>query len=88
MFPDGVDYIIDTTGVVPLLQSSIKALGHEGVLAVVGFAPGGSSLTIDPLDFMINCKHIIGSIEGSSNPAQILPQLVDLYKQGKFPVDK
>ncbi|KAJ5758811.1 Polyketide synthase enoylreductase [Penicillium odoratum] len=49
MFPDGVDYIIDTTGGVPLLQSSIKALGHEGMLAIVGVAPGGSSLTIDPL---------------------------------------
>lgn len=109
MFPDGVDHIIDTTGVVPLLQSSVKALGHEGMLAIVGVAPGGSSMTIDPLDLMINCKRIVGSIEGSANPAQvclyyvqfhhqtrliactltqILPQLIDLYKQGKFPVDK
>ncbi|KAJ6088710.1 Polyketide synthase enoylreductase [Penicillium sp. IBT 16267x] len=88
MFPDGVDHIIDTTGVVPLLQSSIKALGHEGVLAIVGVAPGGSSLTIDPLEFMLSCKRIVGSIEGSADPAQILPQLIDLYKQGKFPVDK
>ncbi|KAJ5547900.1 Polyketide synthase enoylreductase [Penicillium frequentans] len=88
MFPDGVDHIIDTTGVVPLLQSSIKALGHEGMLAIVGVAPGGASMTIDPLDIMLNCKRIVGSIEGSANPAQILPQLIDLYKQGKFPVDK
>ncbi|KAJ5671263.1 Polyketide synthase enoylreductase [Penicillium longicatenatum] len=87
-FADGVDHIIDTTGVVPLLQSAIKALGHEGVLAIVGVAPGGSALTIDPLDFMINCKRIVGSIEGSANPTQILPQLIDLYKRGKFPVDK
>lgn len=71
MFPDGVDQIIDTTGVVSLLQSSVKALGHEGILALVGVAPDGSSLAIDPLDLMINCKRIVGSIEGSSNPAQV-----------------
>jgi len=71
IFPDGVDQIIDTTGVVPLLQSSIKALGHEGMLAIVGVAPSGSSLTIDPLEFMLSCKRIVGSIEGSANPAQV-----------------
>ncbi|KAJ5082806.1 Polyketide synthase enoylreductase [Penicillium argentinense] len=88
LFPGGVDQILDTTGVVALLESSVKALGHEGVLAIVGVAPGGSSLKIDPLEFMVNCKRIIGAIEGSANPAKLIPQLVDWYKQGKFPVDR
>ncbi|GLI76564.1 hypothetical protein PoHVEF18_004837 [Penicillium ochrochloron] len=88
LFPGGLDQIIDTTGVVPLMQSSIKALGHEGTLAIVGVAPTGASLSIDPLEFMINCKRIVGAIEGSSNPATLLPQLISWYKEGKFPVDK
>lgn len=71
MFPGGVDQILDTTGVVPLLESAVKSLGHEGVLAIVGVAPGGSSLAIDPLELMINCKRIVGAIEGSSNPAKV-----------------
>jgi Zn-dependent alcohol dehydrogenase len=71
LFPGGLDQIIDTTGVVPLLQSSIKALGHEGTLAIVGVAPTGASLSIDPLEFMINCKRVVGAIEGSSNPATV-----------------
>ncbi|KAF3389212.1 Aryl-alcohol dehydrogenase [Penicillium rolfsii] len=88
LFPNGVDHIIDTTGVVTLMQSSIKALGHEGTLAIVGVAPAGSSLSIDPLEFMVNCKRIVGAIEGSCNPAMLLPQLIGWYKAGKFPVDK
>ncbi|KAJ5779621.1 Polyketide synthase enoylreductase [Penicillium paradoxum] len=88
MFPDGVDCILDTTGVVPLLEAAVKALGHEGTLAIVGVARPGSSLNIDPLALMMGCKRVVGVIEGCANPAVIVPQLIDLYKQGKFPVDK
>ncbi|KAJ5138487.1 Polyketide synthase enoylreductase [Penicillium bovifimosum] len=88
MFPDGVDCIIDTTGVVPLLDAAVKALAHEGTLAVVGVARAGSILSIDPLALMMGCKRVVGVIEGCADPAVIVPQLIDLYKQGKFPVDK
>ncbi|KUM59442.1 hypothetical protein ACN42_g7705 [Penicillium freii] len=88
IFPDGVDCILDTTGVVPLLEAAVKALGHEGTLAIVGVARAGSSLNIDPLELMMACKRVVGVIEGCANPAVIVPQLIDLYKQGKFPVDR
>ncbi|KAJ5662360.1 Polyketide synthase enoylreductase [Penicillium maclennaniae] len=88
LFPEGVDNILDTTGVVPLLQASIAALGHEGTLVFVGVAPATGTLTINPLEIMLSCKRIIGAIEGCSDPAKLLPQLLEWYKQGKFPVDK
>ncbi|KAJ5898913.1 Polyketide synthase enoylreductase [Penicillium taxi] len=88
MFPGGVDQILDTTGVVPLLEASIEALGHEGVLVIVGVVPAGAKLSFEPQEFMMACKQIIGSIEGCSNPQVLLPQLIKLYKEGKFPVDK
>ncbi|KAJ5814789.1 Polyketide synthase enoylreductase [Penicillium riverlandense] len=88
MFPDGVDHILDTTGVVPLQEASVKALGHEGTLAIVGVAPKDAELKISPLEFMMDCKRVLGVIEGCSNPATLIPKLVDLYQQGKFPVDK
>ncbi|KAJ5190446.1 Polyketide synthase enoylreductase [Penicillium cinerascens] len=88
MFSDGVDYILDTTGVVPLLQSAISALAHAGTLVFVGVPPPTGSLTINPLEIMLGCKRLIGAVEGSSEPAKLLPQLLEWYKQGKFPVDK
>jgi Zn-dependent alcohol dehydrogenase len=36
IFPDGVNHILDTTGLEVLLQESLKALTHEGTLALVG----------------------------------------------------
>ncbi|KAJ5125432.1 Polyketide synthase enoylreductase [Penicillium atrosanguineum] len=88
IFPEGVDNILDTTGVIPLLQSSIAALGHDGTLVFVGVAPATGTLTISPLEIMLSCKRIIGAIEGSSDPAKLLPLLLEWYNQGKFPVDK
>ncbi|CAL5874487.1 uncharacterized protein PFLUO_LOCUS8783 [Penicillium psychrofluorescens] len=88
MFPGGVDDILDTTGVVSLQEASVKALGHEGTLAIVGITPQDAELKINPLEFMMSCKRIVGVIEGCSNPASLIPKLVDLYQQGKFPVDK
>lgn len=71
IFPDGVDCILDTTGVVPLLEAAVKALGHEGTLAIVGVARAGSSLNIDPLELMMACKRVVGVIEGCANPAVV-----------------
>jgi Zn-dependent alcohol dehydrogenase len=71
IFPDGVDCILDTTGVVPLLEAAVKALGHEGTLAIVGVARAGSSLNIDPLALMMGCKRVVGVIEGCANPAVV-----------------
>ncbi|KAJ5086811.1 Polyketide synthase enoylreductase [Penicillium alfredii] len=88
LFSEGVDHILDTTGVIPLLEASVQALGHEGTLAIVGIAPVGSSLNINPRDILVSCKRILGVIEGNSNPALLLPYLINLYKQGKFPIDK
>ncbi|KAL2838994.1 chaperonin 10-like protein [Aspergillus pseudoustus] len=86
--PDGVNYVLDTTGVDFLLESAVEALGHEGILAIVGVSRAGSVLKIDPLALMMGCKRIVGVIEGGANPASLLPLLIDLYKHGKFPVDK
>lgn len=71
MFSDGVDYILDTTGVVPLLQSAISALGHAGTLVFVGVPPPTGSLTINPLEIMLGCKRLVGAVEGSSEPAKV-----------------
>ncbi|OAP54228.1 hypothetical protein AYL99_11329 [Fonsecaea erecta] len=84
----GVDQIIDTTGVSSLIEQGIKALNHAGTIALVGLPRPDAPIQVDPLDIMLSCKKIIGVIEGQCNPPQFLPRLIDLFQQGKFPVDK
>lgn len=71
MVPEGVDRIIDTTGVVALLQAAVRALGHEGVLALVGVPRPGETLVVDALDLMVSCKRIVGVIEGFADPKEV-----------------
>lgn len=71
IFPDGVDKIIDTTGVAALLNSSLKALGHEGTLALVGVPPPTALLQVNALDLLLSCKKIVGVIEGLSDPKTV-----------------
>ncbi|TPX22077.1 hypothetical protein DIZ76_013941 [Coccidioides immitis] len=88
LLPDGVDQIVDTTGVSPLLQASMKALGHEGVLALVGVPRPGDSIQVDALDLLVSCKRVVGVIEGFADPKELIPRLVKLYREGNFAIDR
>ncbi|PNP54027.1 hypothetical protein THARTR1_05234 [Trichoderma harzianum] len=88
IFPDGVDMIVEATGVAILAETSVKALAHGGTLALVGAFPPEADIKINALDLLVSCKKIVGVIEGSTNPHEMIPRLVELYKQGKFPVEK
>ena len=70
-FPDGVDQVLDTTGIQVMQQSGLESLRHEGILVIVGVSRPGNKIEIDPLSLMIDCKRVIGVIEGASNPAQV-----------------
>ncbi|KAE8364609.1 chaperonin 10-like protein [Aspergillus caelatus] len=88
IFPDGIDYILDTTGVASLLQDSLAALAHEGTLALVGVPAAAANIQVNALDLLLSCKRIIGIIEGRADPKTLIPQLVQLFNEGKFPVNR
>ncbi|RDW65669.1 NAD(P)-dependent alcohol dehydrogenase [Aspergillus mulundensis] len=87
-FPAGADFIIDTTGVGRVLQAALGALGVGGTFALVGAMPPDTELRVNALDILTGCKKIIGVIEAWSDPQQIVPLLVQWYKEGKFPIDR
>lgn len=66
--PEGIDSIIDTTGVPTILEASVKALAHGGTLALVGVPPPTAQLQINALDLLVSCKRIVGVIEGLCDP--------------------
>lgn len=84
----GVDFALDSTGHPGVVRSAVEALRPRGVCGIVGASKPGSDLQIDINDFMQTNKVIRGIVEGHSVPDVFIPQLVDLFMQGRFPFDK
>jgi len=84
----GVQYSLETTALSPVVRQAVDALGVRGMCGIVGAAPPGTEIKIDVTEFMQMSKTIYGIIEGDSVPDLFIPQLLDLFLQGRFPFDK
>ncbi|KAI1630142.1 chaperonin 10-like protein [Exophiala viscosa] len=85
--PDGIEYIVDTTGSISMINNGIKALGHAGTLALVGVPKPTDQIEANAIDILSSCKRIIGVILGSTDPQEFLPRLLDMVQSGSFPVN-
>jgi aryl-alcohol dehydrogenase len=84
----GVEFSLDSTSRADVVRQAVEALRPRGVCAVVGASAPGTQLVVDIMDLMQNGKTIRGVVEGDSIPDIFIPQLVDLFVQGRFPIDK
>jgi aryl-alcohol dehydrogenase len=89
ILPTGVQYAVDTTALVPVLEQVIGSMAQRGTLGLVGVP--ADPATIVPLSMMasqmIGLK-VIGIIEGDSDPDVFIPELIELHLAGRFPFDK
>ncbi|MDJ1433862.1 NAD(P)-dependent alcohol dehydrogenase [Halostagnicola sp. A-GB9-2] len=84
----GVDYALETTGVPEVAEQTIAALTQRGTVGIVGAPALGTEASFDVNDLILNGRSITGIVEGDSNPKQFIPDLIELYRQGKFPFDE
>ncbi|MFM0245611.1 NAD(P)-dependent alcohol dehydrogenase [Paraburkholderia sediminicola] len=89
--PDGVDYVLDTSGRHAVISSVPQLLASRGTFGFVGVPPASERELPLPgtlLQMMRGGFTYRGIIEGDSEPDIFLPQLMDLYLAGRFPFDK
>lgn len=86
--PTGFDTIIDTTGLTDLVNQAIGALAPRGQIALVGAYAPGTPAGADPTHLMSGGRVIRGVVEGSADPQTFIPQLIEFYRQGRFPFDR
>jgi aryl-alcohol dehydrogenase len=82
---DGVQYAFDTTGVPSVILTAIGALRQTGVCGLVGVQT--APLTIEP-NFLAAGRNVMGILEGDAVPQVFIPQLIALWRQGRFPFDR
>jgi aryl-alcohol dehydrogenase len=84
----GVDYAVESTGVADVAEQAVDTLTQRGTLGVVGAPALGTRASYDVNDLILNGRSITGIVEGDSNPKEFIPDLIELYRQGKFPFDE
>jgi aryl-alcohol dehydrogenase len=84
----GVDYALDTTGLPALIGQAVDVLRQRGSAAILGASAPDAVVQLPANAFMQSCKTLMGVVEGNSVPDVFLPQLLDLYMQGRFPFDR
>ncbi|WP_027350410.1 NAD(P)-dependent alcohol dehydrogenase [Halotalea alkalilenta] len=84
----GADFALESTGRPEVLAAGIEALGSLGTIGVVGAPKLGTKAEFDVNGLLLGGRSIRGIVEGDSVPRVFIPQLVQLFQQGRFPFDR
>jgi S-(hydroxymethyl)glutathione dehydrogenase/alcohol dehydrogenase len=84
----GVDTAIVAVGVPTVAQQAWESLATAGAVVLIAFMGSGKTLTIDPVRSIGKECRLLGSRYGSAQPAIEFPRLVDLYLEGRLPIDQ
>lgn len=81
------DHIVDTTGVLALLEAAVARLSQRGTLALVAAYPPGA-FALDASAIMSMGRRVIGVVEGGIDPKRFIPRLIGYFREGRLPLDK
>jgi S-(hydroxymethyl)glutathione dehydrogenase/alcohol dehydrogenase len=83
----GADYTFEATGLVAVMRQAVEAARMGwGLCTIAGVAGKGETLDVIPR-LLITGRRICGSSFGGVKGRDQVPQLVDLYLEGKLDVD-
>jgi aryl-alcohol dehydrogenase len=83
----GADFIFDTTGHPGVIANALDSLAMTGTVVMAGAAPAGTRTSLD-MNALLNGRAVRGTIQGDAEARKLVPQLIELYKQGRFPVGR
>lgn len=84
----GVDFALETTGVAAVLRSAADSLAIRGTVGVVGAQAPGEETSFETGLSMTRGWRLQMIIEGDAVPQTFIAQLVELWRQGRFPFDR
>jgi S-(hydroxymethyl)glutathione dehydrogenase/alcohol dehydrogenase len=84
----GVDYSIDSSGMAAVIEVAFRSVRRHGGLCVFASHPAaGETIRLDPYELICG-KQIRGSWGGACDPDEAVPRLMDLYLEGKLPLER
>jgi alcohol dehydrogenase len=84
----GVDYAFEMAGSIKALSLGADILARGGSVVTAGLPPAKSTYALDHAALVGDEKSIRGSYMGSCVPERDVPIFIELYKQGRLPIDR
>ena len=81
----GAAYGIDTTAIPDVVKQAQQSLAPRGTLVALGL--GAEEYVLDAIDLLQGGKTVRSSIEGDSDPQEMVPRLIGMRAAGTFPMD-
>jgi aryl-alcohol dehydrogenase len=84
----GADFTLECSGRAAVLRQAIDSVGLLGTCGIVGATPEGTEASFNVNDVMIPGRRIMGIVQGDVVSRAFIPELIELYRQGRFPFDR
>jgi aryl-alcohol dehydrogenase len=81
------DYALECTGVISVVRQAADCVGMLGTCILIGGAPAGAEFSLDHISTLWG-KRVVGVLGGSGRSDVLIPALMGLYRQGRFPFDR
>lgn len=85
LVPGGLDFSIDNTGVPGVIATAVDVLRLRGTAGMIGVPLKPISFT--PQQFALG-RAVKGILMGDAVPRLLIPRLLELWQQGRFPFDR
>jgi len=84
----GVDYAIEATGRPDAMLAAFLSTRPRGAAVLIGIGRADAVLTLPAIQIPRAERRILGSAYGSVKPQRDFPTILNLYQQGRLPLDR
>ena len=80
----GADFVFDTVGTAETIGLALSATRKGGTVVVTGLSRIDAQASVGVFPFVMQEKHLIGSVYGSGRPAEDIVRLVEWHRAGRL----
>ncbi|MBS0474599.1 MAG: zinc-dependent alcohol dehydrogenase family protein [Proteobacteria bacterium] len=84
----GADFAFEMAGSIRALQGAVEMTRRGGMTVTAGLPPAGSALPVDIVRLVGEERTLKGSYMGSCVPSRDIPRYIELYREGRLPVER
>ena len=83
----GTHFALETSAAPQIFRLAVDALRGLGTCVLVGSARAGTEVSFE-MPWLQGGRTVRGVVQGDSRPREFIPRLVDLFMEGRFPLDR